>query len=83
MAKKKPTPQPTLLTLATMSEFLTERFGLNYPIGYMTPYDWWWRREGIQPPFPDPVMKVGRQRLFDPEEIAVWYEKFKGWGEEG
>lgn len=79
MAKTKRKPLPTVISLGQVAAHLTKEFKLNYPIGYMTPYDWWWRREGIEPAFPEPVLEVGRNRFFDPGEIVEWYGKFKGW----
>ena len=69
------------VTLSEMASFLNERFSLNYPIAYMTPYDWWRRtKEGeIDPPLPKPIKMVGRSPLFSRRAVASWYEEYKEW----
>ncbi len=67
------------LMLSEMADFLNTRFKLNYPIAYMTPYDWWRRTKEnqIDPPLPEPIRMVGKSPLFSRRAVASWYQDYK------
>lgn len=70
---------PDVVMLSQVADLLTRHFGLNYPIAYMTPYDWWKRRDTIKPFFPAPVTQLGVSPLFRAQDVIEWYAKYKGW----